>query len=48
MAIHAYRMDADTPEELSKRLDGIVAGLRHGDVVIFKRRLGIQRLLTKR
>ncbi|MEI4345272.1 sugar transferase [Streptococcus suis] len=36
MGIHAYRMDADTPEELSKRLDGIVAGLRHGDVVIFQ------------
>lgn len=36
MAIHAYRMDADTPEELSKRLDGIVAGLRYGDVVIFQ------------
>ncbi|HFI0251334.1 TPA: sugar transferase [Streptococcus suis] len=36
LAIHAYRMDADTPEELSKRLDGVVAGLRHGDVVIFQ------------
>ncbi|MDW8759412.1 sugar transferase [Streptococcus suis] len=36
LAIHAYRMDTDTPEELSKRLDGVVAGLRHGDVVIFQ------------
>lgn len=36
LAIHAYRMDTDSPEELSKRLDGIVAGLRHGDVVIFQ------------
>ncbi|HEM6264901.1 TPA: sugar transferase [Streptococcus suis] len=36
LAIHAYRMDVDTPEELSKRLDGVVAGLRHGDVVIFQ------------
>lgn len=36
LAIHAYRMDADTPEELSKRLDGVVAGLRHGDVVFFQ------------
>ncbi len=36
LAIHAYRMDADTPEELSKRLDGVVAGLRHRDVVIFQ------------
>lgn len=36
LAIHAYRMDADTPEELSKRLDGVIAGLRHGDVVIFQ------------
>ncbi|HFH9836893.1 TPA: sugar transferase [Streptococcus suis] len=36
MGIHAYRMDTDSPEELSKRIDGIVAGLRHGDVVIFQ------------
>ncbi|HFU4001687.1 TPA: nucleotide sugar synthetase [Streptococcus suis] len=36
LGIHAYQMDADTPEELSKRLDGVVAGLRHGDVVIFQ------------
>ncbi len=36
MAIHAYPIDIDSPKELSKRLDGIVAGLRKGDVVIFQ------------
>lgn len=36
MAVYAYPIDADSPVELSKRLDGIVAGLRHGDVVIFQ------------
>lgn len=36
LAIHAYPMAADTPQELSKRLDGILAGLRRGDVVIFQ------------
>lgn len=36
LSIHAYRMENDTPQELSKRLDGILAGLRKGDVVIFQ------------
>lgn len=36
LGIYAYQMDTDSPSELSKRLDGIVAGLRHGDVVIFQ------------
>lgn len=36
LAIHAYRMDTDSPGELSKRIDGILAGLRQGDVVIFQ------------
>ncbi|MBF8970456.1 MULTISPECIES: sugar transferase [unclassified Streptococcus] len=36
LGIYAYNMHADTEVELSKRLDGIVAGLRHGDVVIFQ------------
>lgn len=36
LGVYAYNMEADSPSELSKRLDGIVAGLRHGDVVIFQ------------
>lgn len=36
LGIYCYNMSNDTPEELSKRLDGVVAGLRHGDVVIFQ------------
>ncbi|TFU97644.1 nucleotide sugar synthetase-like protein [Streptococcus cuniculi] len=36
LGIYCYQMAADSPAELSKRLDGIVAGLHHGDVVIFQ------------
>lgn len=36
LGIYCYQMAADSPTELSKRLDGIVAGLHHGDVVIFQ------------
>ncbi|HFR3767091.1 sugar transferase [Streptococcus suis] len=36
MGIYSYNMATDSPSELSKRLDGIVAGLSHGDVVIFQ------------
>lgn len=36
MAVHAYPIHTDSPSELSKRLDGIVAGLRAGDTVIFQ------------
>ncbi|MBF0805601.1 MULTISPECIES: sugar transferase [unclassified Streptococcus] len=36
LGIYAYNIHSDTSSELSKRLDGIVAGLRHGDVVIFQ------------
>lgn len=36
LGIHAYNLQGDSPEELNKRLDGIVAGLRQGDVVIFQ------------
>lgn len=36
MAIYAYQMEADSPSELNKRLDGILAGLRMGDLVIFQ------------
>ncbi|MBF0775479.1 nucleotide sugar synthetase-like protein [Streptococcus azizii] len=36
LGIYCYQMAADSPSELSKRLDGIVAGLHQGDVVIFQ------------
>lgn len=36
LGIYAFDMRGDSESELSKRLDGIVAGLRHGDVVIFQ------------
>ena len=36
LGIYCYNMNADSEAELSKRLDGIIAGLRHGDVVIFQ------------
>lgn len=36
LGIYCYPIHADTDAELSKRLDGIIAGLRHGDVVIFQ------------
>ncbi|AXJ14012.1 sugar transferase [Streptococcus pluranimalium] len=36
LGIYCYNMATDTPEELSKRIDGVVASLRHGDVVIFQ------------
>lgn len=36
LGIYCYQMKVDSDEELSKRLDGVVAGLRHGDVVIFQ------------
>lgn len=36
LGIYCYNMQADNPTELSKRLDGIIAGLHHGDVVIFQ------------
>lgn len=36
LGIYAFNMHTDSESELSKRLDGVVAGLRHGDVVIFQ------------
>ncbi|MEY8539003.1 sugar transferase [Lactococcus muris] len=36
LGIYRYDITADSPVELSKRLDGIVAGLQQGDVVIFQ------------
>lgn len=36
LGIYAYNMYHDSPEELNKRLDGIITGLRPGDVVIFQ------------
>ena len=36
LGIYCYQIHTDSESELSKRLDGIVAGLRHGDVVIFQ------------
>lgn len=36
MGIYSFDMNTDTDIELSKRLDGVVAGLSHGDVVIFQ------------
>lgn len=36
LGIYAFNIHTDSESELSKRLDGVVAGLRHGDVVIFQ------------
>lgn len=36
LGVYAYNMHHDTEVELSKRLDGIVAGLHQGDVVILQ------------
>lgn len=36
LGIYSYPMQTDTPAELDKRLDGIIAGLRPDDVVIFQ------------
>ncbi|AHY15296.1 sugar transferase [Streptococcus iniae] len=36
LGVYSYPMDSDTEMELSKRLDGIIAGVRPGDVVIFQ------------
>ncbi|MGT2741980.1 sugar transferase [Streptococcus plurextorum] len=36
LAIYAYNMNHDSDSELSKRIDGILAGVRHGDTVIFQ------------
>ncbi|HFU4060563.1 TPA: sugar transferase [Streptococcus suis] len=36
MGIYSYDMSVDNPAELSRRMDGIIAGLSHGDVVIFQ------------
>lgn len=36
LGIYAYNMKSDSPSELSKRIDGIIASIRPGDVVIFQ------------
>lgn len=36
LGIYCYQMASDSPSELNKRLDGIVAGLHQGDIVIFQ------------
>lgn len=36
LGIYCYPVHADTPVELSKRLDGIIAGIHHGDIIIFQ------------
>lgn len=36
LGIYNYPIHSDTPLEMSKRMDGIIAGLRRGDVVIFQ------------
>lgn len=36
LGIFCYNIDADTHEEMSKRIDGILASLRYGDVVVFQ------------
>ncbi|MBM7636422.1 sugar transferase [Streptococcus saliviloxodontae] len=36
LGIYRYDINADSPAELSKRIDGIIAGLHHGDVVVFQ------------
>lgn len=36
LSIYNYPIHSDTPVEMSKRMDGIIAGLRQGDLVIFQ------------
>lgn len=36
LGVYCYPIQSDSESELSKRLDGIIAGLRSGDVVIFQ------------
>lgn len=36
LGIYKYPMDSDTPDMLRTRLDGIIASVSHGDVVIFQ------------
>ncbi|MEE3765656.1 nucleotide sugar synthetase-like protein [Streptococcus agalactiae] len=36
LGIHSYPIGTDSPEEMSKRLDGICSGLRKNDIVIFQ------------
>ena len=36
LSFYAYNTAADSDIELSKRLDGIIAGLSHGDLVVFQ------------
>jgi len=36
LSIYNYNIKSDSPSELTKRIDGILAGLRAGDIVIFQ------------
>ncbi len=36
LGVYYYHVDSDSPEMLSSRLDGIIASVRFGDVVIFQ------------
>lgn len=36
LCVYAYPIDSDTAGELNKRIDGIIAGIHHGDAVIFQ------------
>ncbi len=36
LGIYKYPMDSDTPDMLRTRLDGIIASVSHGDIVIFQ------------
>ena len=36
LGIYSYNVNADSTEMLSKRLDGIIASVGHGDIVVFQ------------
>lgn len=36
LSVYAYNVDADTDSELEKRIDGIIAGVSHGDCVVLQ------------
>ncbi len=36
LGIYRYAMQSDTPDMLRTRLDGIIASVSHGDIIIFQ------------
>ena len=47
IGIYFYNISTDSPSERSKRLDGIMASISFGDIVIFNRQLGMVGSLTR-